>query len=193
MAHAKETIWNRLLRAALAGDEAAYRTFLVDVSGYLRSWAQSSLKRAGRSPAEAEDIVQETLIAIHTKRHTWDSSQLVGPWVHGIARHKLIDALRKRTGHDHLSVDDFAEIIPAQTENQELASSDIIRMISSLPERQATIVRAIFVDGLRTVDVAGKLNMSEGAVRVALHRALKSLALTFGEANDNGGARHAHG
>ncbi|MCX7325659.1 MAG: sigma-70 family RNA polymerase sigma factor [Hyphomicrobiales bacterium] len=192
MAHEKETAWRGLLLAAVAGDEASYRSFLGDVAGYLRGWAQGSLKRAGRSPAEAEDIVQETLIAIHTKRHTWDASQPVGPWLHGIARHKLIDALRKRTGHDHLSVDDFAEVIPALPTQQELAGSDITRMIASLPSRQARIVEAIFVDGQRTGDVAGALDMSEGAVRVALHRALKSLARTFGRDSDNGSGPDAN-
>jgi RNA polymerase sigma-70 factor (ECF subfamily) len=185
VAHEKETAFKRLLLAALAGDEASYRSFLGDVAGYLRGWAQGALKRAGRSPAEAEDIVQETLIAIHTKRHTWDSSQAVGPWLHGIARHKLIDALRKRTGHDHLSMDDFAEVIPAPSAQHELAGSDITRMIASLPPRQARIVEAIIVDGQRTVDVAVALNMNEGAVRVALHRALKTLSRTFGHDSAN--------
>lgn len=181
MAHDRETEWKRLLLAAIAGDEGCYRHFLSDVSRYLRGWAQGCLKRAGRSPAEAEDIVQETLIAIHTKRHTWDQSQPVGPWLHGVARHKLIDALRKRTGHDHLSVEAFAEIIPAPTAEHELAQDDVLKMVSSLPHRQADIVRAIFVDGQRTSEVAGRLAMSDGAVRVALHRALKTLASRFGK------------
>lgn len=181
MAHDRETEWKRLLLAAMAGDETSYRHFLSDVSRYLRGWAQGSLKRAGRSSAEAEDIVQETLIAIHTKRHTWDQNQPVGPWLHGVARHKLIDALRKRTGHDHLSVDEFADVIPAPSSEGELAQSDVLKMVASLPDRQADIVRAIFVDGQRTVDVAGKLAMSDGAVRVALHRALKTLAGRYGK------------
>jgi RNA polymerase sigma-70 factor, ECF subfamily len=185
LAHDREQEWKRLMLAAMAGDEGCYRQFLSDVSRYLRGWAQGSLKRAGRSPAEAEDIVQETLIAIHTKRHTWDQGQPIGPWLHGVARHKLIDALRKRTGHDHLSVDEFAEVIPAPTSEGELAESDVLKMTASLPARQAEIVRAIFVDGQRTADVAGKLAMSDGAVRVALHRALKTLAGRFGKDTNN--------
>ncbi|MGL4439733.1 MAG: sigma-70 family RNA polymerase sigma factor [Bosea sp. (in: a-proteobacteria)] len=181
MAHDRETEWKRLMLAAMAGDEGCYRHFLTDVSRYLRGWAQGSLKRAGRSPAEAEDIVQETLIAIHTKRHTWDQTQPVGPWLHGVARHKLIDALRKRTGHDHLSIDEFAEVIPSPSSEGELAQGDVLKMVASLPHRQAEIVRAIFVDGQRTADVAGKFAMSDGAVRVALHRALKTLAGKFGK------------
>lgn len=184
MAHDREAEWKRLMLAAMAGDEACYRRFLSDVSQYLRGWAQGSLKRAGRSPAEAEDVVQETLIAIHTKRQTWDQSQPVGPWLHGVARHKLIDALRKRTGHDHLSVDEFADVIPAPSSDGALAQTDVLKMVASLPGKQASIVRAIFVDGHNTADVAGKLAMSDGAVRVALHRALKTLAGRFGHARD---------
>ena len=63
----------------------------------------------------------------------------------------------------------------------ELASSDLLKMVGTLPKRQASIVQALFVDGQRTADVATALNMSEGAVRVALHRALKQLAGTFGK------------
>jgi len=187
VAHEREAEWKRLMLASRAGDEAAYRALLADLSRYLRSWAVSGLRRAGRSPAEAEDIVQETLIAIHTKRHTWDADQPVGPWLHGVARHKLVDALRKRTGHDHLAIDEFSEVIPAPATEGQLAGSDILRMVSSLPARQASIVQAIFVEGQRTADVAGALSMSEGAVRVALHRALRTLAAAFGK--DDG---HAH-
>jgi RNA polymerase sigma-70 factor (ECF subfamily) len=74
----------------------------------------------------------------------------------------------------------------------DLASSDILKMVSSLPERQASIVNAIFVEGQRAADVAARLNMSEGAVRVALHRALKTLAATFGSGSGTG-ADDAHG
>ncbi len=181
MTLAREAEWKRLLLGGLSGNEASYREFLRDVSSYLRGWAQASLKRAGRSPAEAEDIVQETLIAVHTRRHTWDKAQPVGPWLHGVARHKLIDSLRRRTGHDHLSVDEFAEVIPAPQRDGGLAGQDVLRMVASLPGRQAAIVQALFVDGQRTCDIAAELKMSEGAVRVALHRALKQLAATFGK------------
>ncbi len=183
----REAEWKRLLLAARAGDEGAYRVFLSDVSNYLRGWAQGGLRRAGRSTAEAEDIVQETLIAIHTRRHTWDPDQPVGPWLHGVGRHKLIDSLRRRTGHDHLSVEAFAEVIPAPAAASDLAEGDILNMADSLPERQASIVRSIFVDGRKTAEVAATLSMSEGAVRVALHRALKSLAARFGKDSS-----HAH-
>jgi RNA polymerase sigma-70 factor (ECF subfamily) len=181
MPASREADWKRWMLAGRGGDDAAYRAFLTDVSGYLRGWARGALNRAGRSAAEAEDIVQETLIALHTRRHTWDPGLPVGPWLHGIARHKLIDALRKRGGREHVSVDDFAETLAAPAQEPELPESDILKMVAALPEKQAGIVRAIFVDGQRAGEVAARLGMNEGAVRVALHRALKALAAKFGE------------
>lgn len=180
----READWKCWLVAAIGGDEKAYRAFLSDASSYLRGWARNNLNRAGRSPAEAEDIVQETLIALHTKRHTWDAAQPVGPWLHAIARHKLIDALRRKTGHDHLSVDTFAEVLPAPADDAAIPESDVTRMIDSLPERQARIVRAVVVEGQRAGEVAAALRMQEGTVRVTLHRALKSLAGRFGGASN---------
>jgi RNA polymerase sigma-70 factor (ECF subfamily) len=167
--------------AGLSGDEIAYRRFLTGVGDALRASARAGLSRAGRSPAESEDIVQEALIAIHTKRHTWDAAQPVGPWVRAIARHKLVDALRRRTGHDHLSVDDFAESIPAPAAEAHLPRLDVLRMVESLPDRQARLVRAVFLEGRRAGEIGAELGMQEGAVRVALHRALKVLAARFGQ------------
>jgi RNA polymerase sigma-70 factor, ECF subfamily len=197
LAQDREAEWKSLMLAAIAGDEAAYRRFLTDVSSHLRGWARGALTRAGRSPAEAEDIVQDTLIAIHTRRHTWDASLPIGPWLHGVARHKLVDALRRRTGHDHLSVDDFAETIPAPAQDSDLAGHDVLRMLATLPARQADIVRSVFVEGQRGSEVGQRLGMTEGAVRVALHRALKTLAGRFahdpkGQATDESGGEHAN-
>jgi RNA polymerase sigma-70 factor (ECF subfamily) len=177
----REQEWRRQFMAARAGDEAAYRGFLGSVATCLRAWARRALTRAGRSPAEAEDIVQETLIALHTRRHTWDAAQAVTPWVHGIARHKLIDALRKRTGHDHLDIADLAEVLPGDAASPAaLPAIDVARMIATLPERQARIVRGVFLEEKRAGELGQELAMSEGAVRVALHRALKQLGARFG-------------
>ncbi len=169
------------MRAARRGDEAAYRAFLADASAWLRGYARAGLNRAGRSTGDAEDIVQETLIALHLRRHTWDEAQGVGPWLRGIARHKLIDALRRRGSHGHVPVDDLAEVLPAPAPEAALPEGDILRMAAALPEKQAAIIQATFVEGQRAAEIGSRLGMSEGAVRVALHRALKALAAKFGD------------
>ena len=82
----------RLLNAALAGDENAYAEFLRRAAGLTRRFAQRRISFGGLDP---EDIVQETLLAIHLKRHTWRRDAPVGPWLYAIARFKLIDAFRR--------------------------------------------------------------------------------------------------
>src|SRR6266567_7632003 len=84
-----------LMVGGLAGDAAAHRTLLDRLSGRLRAYYKSRLARIGRSAAEAEDLVQEALLAVHIQRHTYDPAEPLTPWVHAIARYKLIDFLRR--------------------------------------------------------------------------------------------------
>ena len=102
-----------LMRAGNAGDAGAYRTLLQLLAGRLRITVRRALSSVGRSTEEAEDIVQETLLAIHLKRHTWDDRQPLEPWARGIARYKMIDALRRRGFAEHKSIDDFADALAA--------------------------------------------------------------------------------
>jgi RNA polymerase sigma-70 factor, ECF subfamily len=82
-----------LMVASLGGDEGAYRNVLGRLSRYLRGYYKARL--AGRRVADVEDLVQETLLAIHVRRHTYDPDQPFTPWVYAIARYKLIDYLRR--------------------------------------------------------------------------------------------------
>src|SRR6516225_8504459 len=88
--------WSRLMKASIAGDEGAYRRLLEDIGRSVRAMARGAFARARVGDADIEDAVQETLLAIHLKRHTWDRNQKLGPWVNAIARHKIIDAMRRR-------------------------------------------------------------------------------------------------
>ncbi len=172
----RETDWDAQMRAAMAGDAQAYDRLLRDLAAALRPLARRGVARAGRSPAEAEDVVQEILLAVHLKRHTWDQAQPIGPWIRAIARNKLIDALRRRGGHYDLPIEDFAETLPAEETAVPLAQRDVDRQLERLPSGQRAVVRAIAVDGASIADTAGRLQMTEGAVRVALHRGLTGLA-----------------
>jgi DNA-directed RNA polymerase specialized sigma24 family protein len=71
---------------------------------------------------EAEDIVQEVLLAIHIKRGTWDQARPVGPWVAAITRNKLIDVLPRHGGHANVPIEDLAEIMPAEDQTPELSA-----------------------------------------------------------------------
>lgn len=171
-----EAAWSRHMRAALAGDERAYRTLLEALTPRLRAVVGRSLSRAGASSADLEDIVQETLLAIHLKRHTWDPSAPLAPWVQAIARNKTIDALRRRGRRAEVDVADFVDVLPAAPERDPTEGGDVERLLGELGDRQRDIVRSIGVEEKSVRETAERLGMSEGAVRVALHRGLKTLA-----------------
>jgi RNA polymerase sigma-70 factor, ECF subfamily len=168
-----------LMRLARRGDDEAYRRLLSQVAIWLRVVVRRGLVSAGRGPAESEDIVQEVLLAVHLKRETWDPSRPVGPWLRAIARHKLADHLRRRGFHDHLDIDEWSNASELAVEVEAPAVIDSRRLLASLPERQRTIVQQISLEGHSAADVAARLGMSEGAVRVVLHRALKALAAFY--------------
>ncbi len=168
-----------LMRSTRAGDEAAYRQLLGLVAVWLRGVARRGLVRAGLGVEDSEDIVQETLLAMHVKRDTWDESQPLELWLRAIAHHKVIDHLRRRGFREFVDLDEQAETLAAPAGPDEGTTADARQMLSALPERQRVIVQAISIEGHSAGDVGRKLGMSEGAVRVALHRALKLLAQSY--------------
>jgi RNA polymerase sigma-70 factor (ECF subfamily) len=172
----REAQWSGLMRAARNGDGAAYERCLREIAQALRPLVRRGLLRTGANPAETEDVVQDILIAVHLKRQTWDETRPIGPWIAGIARYKIIDAARRRGRRTDLPIDDFADILPAQAEPETASERDVSRSLEALPDGQRKVVRAIAIEGASIAVAAQTLNMSEGAVRVALHRGLGALA-----------------
>lgn len=172
--HDRKADWAQLLRAANAGDARCYHLFLQEISPVIRGVVRA--RGAGLGPDEGEDIVQEVLLAIHLKRHTWREEDPVAPWCYAIARHKVVDAFRKRGRRVHLPVEDFAEVLPAPPGEDPTERGDMERMIGHLEPRAAEVVRAIGLQGESIAETGKRLDMSEGAVRVMLHRSLKKLA-----------------
>lgn len=175
----REKEWAGLMRASIAGDAGAYRRLLLELTPALRAFARKGVVRAGVATAEAEDVVQETLLAVHLKRQTWDQDAPLSPWLFAIARHKLIDALRRRGRRVELSIDDFAEVLPGADDGLDSIVSDVSRHLDGLPPGQRNVVRCIAVEGASIDEAAARLSMSNGAVRVALHRGLAALAAKF--------------
>jgi len=171
----REAEWAMLMRAANSGDNAAYARLLREVTPVLRAMAQKVVGRAGLA-IDAEDIVQETLIALHLKRHTWIPTEPLGPWLRAIARHKAIDALRRRGRHVQVPIDDFENILPADEAGPDFARQDLERHLPLLPPRQREVLQSIALDGQSIRETAARFKMNEGAVRVALHRAVTALA-----------------
>src|SRR4051794_5458710 len=100
------------MRSAISGDDAAYSRLLRGIAPKLRAGARRGLARAGQPLDQAEDIVQEILLAVHLKRHTWDVTAPFAPWLFAIARNKLIDCLRRRGRRIFVNIDDFIDTLP---------------------------------------------------------------------------------
>ena len=164
-----------LMLQSLAGDAAAYRMFLDELTARLRSYLR---RRLGGLPDEVEDLLQELLLAVHNKRHTYDPKQPLTSWVQAIAHYKLVDLLRRRSRSnaltDPLDEDDqvFATTANAATE----AKYDIEKLLRGLPDRQRLPILYVKIEGASVTDTAIRTGMSESAVKVGIHRGLKALA-----------------
>ncbi|MBA3034659.1 MAG: sigma-70 family RNA polymerase sigma factor [Gammaproteobacteria bacterium] len=177
--NAGEEHFRKLLIRGLAGDEPAYHEFLQELSTHLRSFLQ---KRLASLPDEVEDLVQESLLAIHNQRHTYDAKQPVTAWIHAIAKYKLIDLLRRRERRDLLTDsldDDASQFELASTANAEAASDarrDLSKLLEQLPDGQRLPIVHMKLEGLSVAETARLTGMSESAVKVGVHRGLKAMA-----------------
>ncbi len=162
-----------LMLAALAGDKAAYRGFLAAIGEQLGRYYRRRLPRAD---ANVEDLVQETLIAIHSKRETYDTSLPFTPWLYAIARYKLLDHLRRSRLRLTVSLEDAGDLFAGDDNEAASARLDLEKLLAGLPASSQEIIRKVKLDGFSTADVAANTGKSEIAVRVALHRGLKALS-----------------
>ncbi len=167
-----------LLIRALAGDAAAYHAFLTDLSGHLRAFLR---KRLARLPDEVEDLVQESLLAVHNQRHTYDPGQPLTPWVYALARYKLIDFLRRRQRTDLLNdpLDEESEVFVSADGAAAEAKRDLGRLLEILPDRQRLPIQHVKIEGLSVAETARLTGLSESAVKVGVHRGLKALAASI--------------
>jgi RNA polymerase sigma-70 factor (ECF subfamily) len=161
----------------LAGDAAAYRVFLTKLSAHLRAFFR---RRLASWPDDVEDLVQETLLAIHNQRHTYDAGQPITAWVHAIARYKMIDFLR-RTGREAQteSLDDM-DLLAATDVDATEARRDLAKLLDGLPERHRLPIIHMQLEGRSVTETAELTGMSESAVKVGVHRGLKALAAMIG-------------
>ena len=172
---AAEPQYREWMVAALGGDAAAYRRLLGALTGHLRAYY---LRRVGA--ATAEDLVQETLIAIHSRRATYDPGQPLTAWVYGIARYKLIDEFRRERRRASVPLEDAEELFAADESEALAAKRDVEKLLRKLPEAKQKLVRAVRLEGASIAEVAAQTGMSETAVKVGVHRAVKSLGDDLG-------------
>ena len=158
---------------SLAGDRAAYAILLRRLTGHLRAYYLRRLG-AGRA-ADAEDLLQETLIAMHTRRSTYDTARPFTAWVHAIARYKLIDHFRRTKRRAEDPLDDPDLLFSSQDSNAAEAQIDVDQLLKRLPERTRRLIRDVKIEGLSSAEAAMRNEISESAVKVGVHRALKFL------------------
>lgn len=177
--HEQEHAWATAMRNERSGDRSAYEQFLRELSAHLRRTVRYRLRAFGLNAAEAEDVVQDALIAIHTRRDQWDPARPLLPWLNAIARYKLIDSARRlrKEARGRVDLDDeqWADLQAFDQDATDASGVDVERLLSELPPGQQSVARAIGLDGASPREAAATLGMKEGAVRVAFHRALKSL------------------
>jgi RNA polymerase sigma-70 factor, ECF subfamily len=162
-----------LMLRGLAGDAAAHSELLSALSKYLRGFFA---RRLGRDAADVEDLVQETLLAVHNKRETYDRAQPFTAWAYSIARYKLIDFFRRRHVRRTEPLEAAEDLFGEEDTEERTARLDLDKLMSDLPERQRMLLSDVKLTGLTNAEAAAKAGMTESAVKVSIHRSLKALA-----------------
>jgi RNA polymerase sigma-70 factor (ECF subfamily) len=164
-----------LMLQSLTGDAAAYRMFLDELTARLRSYLR---RRLGGLPDEVEDLLQELLLAVHNKRHTYDPKQPLTSWVQAIAHYKLVDLLRRRSRSNALTdpLDEDDQVFATTANDAAEAQYDVAKLLRGLPDRQRLPILYVKIEGASVTDTAVRTGMSESAVKVGIHRGLKALA-----------------
>lgn len=160
---------------SLGGDARAHEEMLRLLAPLLRSYF---MRRIYDAAQDADDLVQESLIAIHTRRATYDLSRPLMPWVYAIARYKLIDHFRRAGAaapNEELQEAHASDEFEAAC----AARMDVETLLYGLPEKQRLAIRATRIEGKSIADVAALHGWTESDVKVSVHRGLKTLAARF--------------
>lgn len=164
--------WGRLMEAAQRGNGGAYNRLLNEIQPWLVRYYSRRL------PLHmVDDAAQDTLMAIHTKRHTYEPGRPFRPWLAGIARYKWIDRLRAMGRQQTVSIDD--EIFEPSVEGHESSVTSAIlleELLTKLKPAQMSAIRLVKLQGFSIEDAAAKTGQSESLVKVNIHRGLAKLA-----------------
>lgn len=156
----------------LAGDPAAHDALLRALLPILHAFYR---RRMHGREEDIEDLVQETLIAVHQRRATYDPDRPFTGWLFAIARYKMIDGFRRQGRF--VAIGDFDDMLVEDShEEASNAQADVARLLAALPDKQADAIRATRLEGLSTHEAARRLALGESDVKVSVHRGLKALA-----------------
>ena len=182
LAHSHERELRALMTSSLGGDTGAYHALLERLTGHLRAYYRRRFALIGHGPTEAEDLLQEALIAIHTHRDTYDPLQAFTPWIHAIARYKFLDYLKRTKSSLRDMPIESAQELTARSDTAAVESSlDLQRLMSRIPLKARQAIQCVKLEGLSVREAAARCGMSESAIKVAVHRGLKALALRISE------------
>jgi len=170
-----------LMIRGLDGNSDAHRELLDVLSGRLRGYFA---RRIGASTHEVEDLVQETLLAVHLKRDSYDRALPFMPWAYAVARYKLIDHLRRRRSQVHVPIEDADALFADDDPQEGVLGTDLNRLLERLPARQRSLLEDVKLLGLSIEEAAEKRGMTGVSARVTLHRTLKRLRRAWH--NENG-------
>jgi RNA polymerase sigma-70 factor (ECF subfamily) len=171
----RDVDWSILMARAQDGDGAAYHRLLQDIVPYLRSLAA----RRHRDPNDVEDSVQDILLTIHSIRQTYDPARPFGPWLVTIANRRFVDRLRRQgrvraqetpLTAEHETFSEPRANLEESTDRRELKGA-----IDHLPPRQRQAIRLLKLKEMSLKEAATASGMSIASLKVATHRALKSL------------------
>ena len=169
-----EQRWSKLMVNAQQGNESDYRQLLTELTNVICNFLRG---RFGNNHF-IEDCVQETLIAIHQARHTYDQHRPFRPWLFAIVRHKAIDTLRKQRSRQKITSQYKGEQeILSQTTQQSEAENEIIkgRLLESLSVQHRDVLILTKLIGFSVAETAERLGISESLVKVRVHRAIRKL------------------
>lgn len=156
----------------LDGDAAAHASLLRALVPLLTAFYR---RRMTSGHDDIEDIVQETLIAVHTRRATYDRDRAFTAWLFSIARYKMIDQFRRT--RQTVPMDTLGDILVSEGFEEALAARiDVDDLLARLPAKQARAIRATRVHGSSVAETAFDAGIGESDVKVSVHRGLKSLA-----------------
>ncbi|MGP1667768.1 MAG: sigma-70 family RNA polymerase sigma factor [Rhodanobacter sp.] len=170
------------MAAAQVGDRRAYERLLADSVALIRAAA----RRQGVAHDHLDDVVQETLITIHRVRHTYDPARSYDAWLRAIASRRAIDALRQRGRrdsrelHDEFALDRHPDSGDASTATErDQQAQELHAAVAELPAGQRQAVEQIGLRERSLGEAAEHTGRTTGALKVNLHRALKSLRRHF--------------
>ena len=181
----QETQSAALMRLAQAGDQMAYASLLALLTTIARQFAR---RRLG-AVAWIDDVVQETLLAVHGARHTWDPDRTFAPWFYAILSNRLIDVLRRERRVASRELGAEATDFPEPATDPEMSDSidvEAIRAaVAALPLRQRQVIEQLKFEDRSVREVAGRLSMSESAVKVTAHRGYRALRRLLGNTRED--------